>query len=163
MLDIACGTGRYTEQLLRQGYRVGALDYSPQMLAFARGRVGDDPNLLFFQNADAERLPFKDRQFDGVTCMRLYHRIPPSSRLEMMREVKRVGRGWAILFFGMTSPWLKARQAIRSTVKGGRPSNPHPVTVAQMRQELDGAGMTLRKQRSVLPVLASGMVVFVDL
>lgn len=163
VLDIACGTGRYTKILLDHGYKVGAMDYSTEMLAFAQKRLGGRAGLMFMDVGDAQHLPYHDHQFRGVTCMRLYQRIPAPTRQEMLREVKRVGREWAILFFGMTSRWLRVRRAIRSTIKGGRPSNPHALTFAQMRQELEGAGMTLRQARWVLPVLASGMVVHVDL
>lgn len=162
ILDIACGTGRYVEFLLRQGYQVGGVDISPEMLTIAQKRVDRHSNLLFLQKEDAERLPFDDKHFDGVTCMRLYHRVPPPARLQMLREVKRVGRGWAILFFGMSTPWLCIRRAVRSRVFPGRPSNPYPLTLEKVCEELGSVGFTLKDHAWVLPFIAEGMIVLVE-
>ena len=41
VLEIACGTGLWTERLLRHAERVVALDLAPEMLAEARQRLGD--------------------------------------------------------------------------------------------------------------------------
>ena len=89
VLDIACGTERYMETMLRRGYQVGGVDISSEMLAFAKRRVRHHPNSLFLQRADAERLPSKETPFDVITCMRLYHRVPPLPRPQMLQEVKR--------------------------------------------------------------------------
>lgn len=40
VLELACGTGLWTEQLVRFAERVTAVDASPEMLALARERVG---------------------------------------------------------------------------------------------------------------------------
>jgi SAM-dependent methyltransferase len=42
VLELACGTGVWTEQLLRHATSVTAVDASPEMLAIASARVGDD-------------------------------------------------------------------------------------------------------------------------
>ena len=163
VLDIACGTGRYTGLLLSRGYQVGGMDISSEMLTIAKARIEYHPNLLFLRNGDAENLPFEDRQFDGVTCMRLFHRIPPNSRSQMLREVKRVARKWAILFFGMSTPWLTLRRAVRSELLPGRPSNPYPISPAEMQHDLQALGFALKDRAWVLPYIAEGMVVFVNL
>ena len=41
VLDVGCGTGRYTEWLLEHGAEVTGFDASPQMLEHARRRVED--------------------------------------------------------------------------------------------------------------------------
>ncbi len=161
VLDIACGTGRYTRLLLDKGYRVGGLDASPEMLSISKERSSDYSNLLFLKGGDAESLPFEENQFDGVTCMRLFHRVPPEPRLRMLREVKRVGRGWAILFFGMTTRWLVVRRSIRSRVLGGRASNPYPVSPSQLQRDLDSLGFHVQDRRWVIPQVADGMMMFV--
>ena len=74
------------------------------MLSFAEQRIDGNPNLLFLKQGDAESLPFSDKEYDLVTCMRLYHRVPPQIRLRMLQEVKRVGRGWAILYRSLLQP-----------------------------------------------------------
>ena len=160
-LDIASGTGRYVELLLNHGYQVGGMDISKEMLFFAEQRVGGNLNLLFLKQSDAEALPSSDNEYDLVTCIRLYHRVPSKIRLHMLQEVKRVGKGKAILFFGMTNPWLRLRRSIREKILPGRPSDPYPVTQAQLVDELGKVGFTIQYSAWVLPLLADGLITLV--
>ncbi len=161
VLDIASGTGRYVELLLKHGYQVGGVDISNEMLSFARQRIGGHPNLLFLKQGDAEILPCSNNQYDLVTCIRLYHRIPSEIRLRMLQEVKRVGKGQAILFFGMTTPWLQYRRALRAKIISGRHSNPYPVTTSQLDEELKSVGLNLQESGWVLPFFADGLIALV--
>ena len=160
-LDIASGTGRYVKLLLDHGYQVGGADISKEMLSFAEQRLGGNPNLLFLKQGDAASLPFSDNEYDLVTCMRLYHRVPSNIRLRMLQEVKRVGKGKAILFFGMTNPWLQLRRVIREKILPGRSSDPYPVTMTQLVDELEKVGLTLKDYAWVLPLLADGLIILV--
>ena len=160
-LDIASGTGRYVKLLLDHGYQVGGADISEDMLSIAEQRLGGNPNLLFLKQGDAASLPFSDNEYDLVTCMRLYHRVPSNIRLRMLQEVKRVGKGKAILFFGMTNPWLQLRRVFREKILPGRSSDPYPVSKSQLVEELKKAGLTLQDSAWVLPLLADGLIVLV--
>lgn len=63
VLDVACGTGRYTEQLARW-YHVEGLDISESMLAVARRRL---PRVtLHVANMASFQL---DRTYDALVCM----------------------------------------------------------------------------------------------
>lgn len=64
VLDVACGTGDLTLDLLRCGHHVTGVDLSEQMLALAKGKAPSATYLV----ADAEALPFADASFDAVTC-----------------------------------------------------------------------------------------------
>ena len=47
VLELACGPGTWTPQLLRHASSVTALDASPEMLALAAKAVGEDPKARF--------------------------------------------------------------------------------------------------------------------
>lgn len=47
VLELACGTGQWTERLLRFANRVVAVDAAPEMVELARRRVGDDERVRF--------------------------------------------------------------------------------------------------------------------
>ncbi len=71
ILDVACGTGDLTLDLLRRGHHVTGVDLSEQMLDLARRKIASanfQPPTFNFQLADAEALPFADASFDAVTC-----------------------------------------------------------------------------------------------
>jgi ubiquinone/menaquinone biosynthesis C-methylase UbiE len=160
VLDIACGTGRYLEVLVDHGIYAGGIDISDEMLSFAKKRLEEHKNILFIKRGDAEKLPFEDNQFDLITCLRLYHRVPTEIRRRMLLEVKRVGKGKAILFFGMSTPLLKIRHAIRNILIPGRSSNPFPLSLKQLHSELEMVGMQFQASEWVLPFLAEGLVVY---
>ena len=75
VLDLGCGTGALTAQVLEQDPRrqVTGLDLSEQMLAQARARLGDRVNLV---QGDSEHLPFPDQSFDVVYCCDSFHHYP---------------------------------------------------------------------------------------
>lgn len=59
--DLACGTGDLCRELQAQGYRAVGFDFSHGMLVAARTA---EPLV----QADVQRLPVRDRSFDGATC-----------------------------------------------------------------------------------------------
>jgi SAM-dependent methyltransferase len=90
VLEIACGTGRFTVMLAAAGADVVGLDISGAMLQQSREkarRAGVDLELM---RGDAARLPFPDDQFDSVLAMRFFHLADtPASFLAEMRRVAR--------------------------------------------------------------------------
>jgi ubiquinone/menaquinone biosynthesis C-methylase UbiE len=160
VLDVACGTGRFLEELTIAGHRATGLDASPEMLSIAGDRLDQNPLMEAFQLGDAERLPFATGSFDGITCMRLYHKVPPGNRAQMLKEVRRVGNGWAILFFAISTPWLDLRRSLVAKARG-RPVDRFAVTHSELRRELQAAGLRLSGQAWVLPGVFEGLVTLV--
>jgi demethylmenaquinone methyltransferase/2-methoxy-6-polyprenyl-1,4-benzoquinol methylase len=88
VLDVATGTGAVARELIRQkACRVVGVDVSPEMLAEARRRLGPDVRLV---EASAERLPFADESFDGLTFTYLlrYVEDAPTTLRELARVVR---------------------------------------------------------------------------
>jgi len=65
VLDVATGTGLVAVELLRQGFGVTGLDLSPEMLAVAHRRFGDQVELI---QASVEALPLDSASFDHLTA-----------------------------------------------------------------------------------------------
>jgi ubiquinone/menaquinone biosynthesis C-methylase UbiE len=92
VLEIACGTGRFTVMLAERGAEITGLDISEPMLRQGRAKarsagVADHLELL---RGDAGRLPFPDDHFDTVFGMRFFHLADtPASFLEEMARVSR--------------------------------------------------------------------------
>ena len=112
VLDVATGTGMVASELVRRyGVSVVALDQSPQMLAAARARLASSPRLseqVTLVEAQAERLPFADGEFDHLTFTYLlrYVEDPRATLRELARVVAPGGR-IASLEFGEPGrePW----------------------------------------------------------
>jgi len=92
VLEIACGTGRFTVLLAEQGADIVGLDISEPMLRQGREKAqaaGVDDHLELLRG-DAGRLPFPDDHFDAAFAMRFFHLADtPASFLEEMARVSR--------------------------------------------------------------------------
>ena len=99
LLDLACGTGRFTATLKDNwpGAQVTGLDLSQAYLEHARRRVGPRPRMDWRQGA-AEDLPWPDGHFDSVSAVFLFHELPRKVRARVAAEMVRVTRpGGAIV------------------------------------------------------------------
>jgi demethylmenaquinone methyltransferase/2-methoxy-6-polyprenyl-1,4-benzoquinol methylase len=90
ILDVAAGTGTSSAALARNGATVVALDFSAGMIAEGRRR---HPELEFVE-ADAEKLPFGDDEFDAVSISFGLRNVehPKAALGEMYRVLKPGGR-----------------------------------------------------------------------
>jgi ubiquinone/menaquinone biosynthesis C-methylase UbiE len=90
ILEIACGTGIVTRELLGAlppRATLVASDHSDAMLSVARSGMQADPRLAF-ELADACKLPFGDRSFDAMACQFGLMFFP--DKVESTREARRV-------------------------------------------------------------------------
>lgn len=90
VLEIACGTGRFTVMLAERGANIVGLDISAAMLQQGRkkAQVAGVSDHLEFMRGDAARLPFPDDHFDTVFAMRFFHLADtPAAFLSEMRRV----------------------------------------------------------------------------
>ena len=96
VLDVGCGTGRWLRRYSSLGFEATGVDATPQMLRVARTRGTTAPLVA----GEANRLPFRDGEFDVVSDVTVIQHIPaalqPQALLEMTRVLKPGGR--VILF-----------------------------------------------------------------
>lgn len=90
ILEVACGTGRFTVMLADRGADIVGMDISEAMLEQGRRKAaatGVEGELSFMQG-DAGRIPFPDDHFDAVFAMRFFHLAPdPEGFIKEMRRV----------------------------------------------------------------------------
>src|SRR5713101_5227781 len=85
ILDIGTGTGRFAAYFNDVGFNVVGIDVSLSMMAKAR-----EKKLRNLVRADAHRLPFRDRTFDGAIMIHVLHLV--HDWVQVVREVGRVTR-----------------------------------------------------------------------
>ncbi len=135
ILDVPCGTGRFTA-LLRERARYLGADLSFPMLETARAK---EPEAAFLV-ADLARLPFPDRGFDVSVCIRFLHLVrDPSLRVAFLRELRRVSRLGVVIGYhhGRSLRCWGRHLRHRVGLRRHPPSNPSPAVI---RRELRAAG-----------------------
>jgi ubiquinone/menaquinone biosynthesis C-methylase UbiE len=90
VLDIGCGTGRFTVPLAELGTDVSALDISTGMLEVLRGKLDAKGLSADLRQGDMAHMPFPDNSFDAVTSFLALMHIPLADRPAVFREVSRV-------------------------------------------------------------------------
>lgn len=103
ILDLPCGTGRFTGALARDGYEVVGSDISLEMLQKAatvelgKKSDGGEPRVHGYLQANAEHLPLRDACLDCVVCIRFMMHVDAATRVRMLKEFHRVSRRWVVV------------------------------------------------------------------
>jgi SAM-dependent methyltransferase len=78
VLEIACGTGQWTVELMRHAVAtITALDSSPEMIELARSKIANDPRVSFVQADIFSWDP--PRRYDVVFFGNFLSHVPPGS------------------------------------------------------------------------------------
>jgi ubiquinone/menaquinone biosynthesis C-methylase UbiE len=137
LLELGCGTGRFTAAFEHAGAEVTGVDNDPGMLALAATRT--DAALL---RADAHALPLSDHTFDVAVAVTLLEFADDPRRIvdELVR-VTRPGGRIAVATLNPNSPWGIAH---RRELRGPPWSGACLYTRQQLRELLSGHGGRLR-------------------
>jgi len=69
ILDLACGYGRITIPLFRQGYNIDGIDITPSLINKAKKDALREKLNIKFRVGDMRKLPYKEKSFDKIICM----------------------------------------------------------------------------------------------
>jgi ubiquinone/menaquinone biosynthesis C-methylase UbiE len=91
LLDLACGAGRFIGQVREAFPRmpITGLDLSPAYLDAARARHAGAKSVSFVQG-DAADPPLGEGGFDAITCIYLFHELPPRERRRVAAAIARL-------------------------------------------------------------------------
>jgi len=136
LLDIPCGTGRFSDLWEAQGFQVLGADLATPMLQEARNK---HPQATFFA-ADLARLPFADEAIDLGICIRFLHLVrDPNLRIAFLRELRRVCKVGAVIDYRHAHTFRIWSRRLRFRL-GKRPLTPANPSFTQIRAELHAAG-----------------------
>jgi len=92
VLEIGCGTGRYTAALAPSAARYLGLERAPRMLAMARAALADRPHRPQWVCGDARRLPLADGSVERVLALWVLVNMRDDDRAAALAEAARVLR-----------------------------------------------------------------------
>ncbi len=116
VLEVGCGTARFSEYLARHGYRVVATDASADMIEVASRKCKGLDNVSFRMEAGAN-LSFAESTFDFVFAVRVTNQTESAQyALAMLREMIRVTRSGGLVlveFVNSQRPFARKSRAVR--------------------------------------------------
>jgi len=88
IFDASCGTGRYAEVLIHDGYKLGLNDLADNNIRIVKERLYNQPNILFIERAEAlESKGWEKQEWDAVLLLGpLYHMISRQKRLALLSK-----------------------------------------------------------------------------
>jgi SAM-dependent methyltransferase len=150
VLDLPCGTGRLTRLLVERGYRVTGADASEAMLSRAKSNYAayrderkGGPEVSFSLR-DVLATGFDANEFDGISCIRLFHHFNEAeTRRQALRELRRICKGPIVVTFlnsfalDRVSSWLKNR------LRGRRQDSQRPIPMRTFAADIKSAGLQI--------------------
>jgi ubiquinone/menaquinone biosynthesis C-methylase UbiE len=94
VLEVGCGTGQLTEDLILLGFDVTAIDIGPSMIATAERRLGG--STASFQVSSFEDFAHGEASFDLVISGTAFHWVDPEIKFHKSARLLRSG-GWLAL------------------------------------------------------------------
>ncbi|HSK74553.1 MAG TPA: class I SAM-dependent methyltransferase [Pyrinomonadaceae bacterium] len=85
ILEIGCGTGKFSRLLAEHAEKVLAIDLSPQMIRLAQERSKFYPNIDFVAD-DVMTYQLPDNQFDCIATLTTLHHLPTELILRKIRN-----------------------------------------------------------------------------
>jgi SAM-dependent methyltransferase len=173
ILDLPCGTGRFTGALAREGFEIVGSDISIEMLHKAASQEKQDKEkedeadsrhgaIRGYVQANAEHLPLRNDSLDCVVSIRFMMHVDPLTRVRMLREFHRVSRRWVIVDYRHCYTF---RYVLTHTFgKLGLGRTPlSRVSRKELDQEFADAGFAIRKVvRVSTPLLSDKWIVLAE-
>jgi ubiquinone/menaquinone biosynthesis C-methylase UbiE len=162
IVDLPCGTGRFTGHLARAGYEVIGSDISLEMMQqAAKSPAVRHENIRGYVRADAEALPFAAKSVDCLMSIRFLFHVDPQTRRRMLREFGRISRRWVIADYRHR---YSLRYAVWKLSRAlGLTKRPFErVSVRSMTTEFEDAGLRVLKIIAVRRWLSDKWVVLAE-
>ena len=146
VLELGCGNGKYTRQIIHAADSITATDFSNDMLVSATDKLKDLTNLTIEQ-ADCYKLEYADESFDTVFMANLIHVVlNPELALEEARRVLEKNGKLVILSFttdGMAPEDIETMKERYLEVFGAFPDKKSPMLLSDLVKLVEAGGFQI--------------------
>lgn len=111
ILDIACGTGKSTEPLIKRGIEVFGVDHDERMIKEAKNQAKRKGLDISYAVAEVEQLPFEKEIFDAVTVGTAFHWFVNKKAI---KEIARVIKpsGLVFIYWTLTTKDISEKDSV---------------------------------------------------
>ncbi len=101
VLDLGCGTGRWTKYVAPKVGAVEAVD--PSEAVFSAAKLTDDLAHVRITQASVSNIPFADESFDFIICLGVLHHIPDTQQAltDLCKKLKKNGHILLYLYYSL--------------------------------------------------------------
>lgn len=96
VLDLGCGSGRWTKYLAHKVKLVEAID--PSLAVLSAEKLNEDEINVRITQSGVSNIPFEDNTFDFIVCLGVLHHIPNTEQA-LIDTVKKLKKGGTILLY----------------------------------------------------------------
>lgn len=141
VLDVPCGTGRFAEVLLEDGFRVVGADVSPAMLEVARRKLSRFGERFDTRTGDVLELAKQEQKsYDVALCARVLMHFPLEEQINFLKSVAILTKGRVVVTQSLSTPYQRFRRRVKR-VLGNQPPAKYPITEAELATLLSSAGL----------------------
>jgi SAM-dependent methyltransferase len=156
ILDMPCGTGIFTWFLSHLGYKTFAGDISLEMIGMTRTLQRQAAPTPHFFQGDIFRLPFRNRSFDAILCMRFMNLMDRPLRVAAVEEMARVSGVVIVSYYHKYS--LKYLSRMVRYKLGLRNFTSPRLSRRALMDEIKDTGLKLITLISVAPMLSEAWI-----
>lgn len=163
ILEIGCGTGKFTRLLAGRAEKVLALDLSPEMIRLARERSQLYQNIEFVR-ADVITYPLPDNQFDCIASLTTLHHLPFEDILKKIAKALKPGGIFICLDLYQRSDLIDfifdgtayPAAVLLRLIKTGKPKPPREIREAYAEHGKTDTYLTLPQIREICAQILPG-------
>ena len=148
VLELGCGNGKYTRQIIHASKNITATDFAPEMVDAAKEKLEDLEN-LHIEKADCYKLKYEDNSFDTVFMANLIHVVlePEEALAEAKRVLKKDGKLILLSFTpdGMTLENIENMKRKYLEVFGSFPDKKVPMMLKDLVSMVEAKEMAVNK------------------
>lgn len=160
VLDLPCGTGRISKILGARGHDLTCSDISVPMLKAARLRLDADNLSPHYAAGNIYNLPFADKAFDCVTCIRLFQHLTSEESIRALIELSRVSSRYVLANFMYAGGYYAVIRKLRQATNRYAPR--YTITSEFMTQVKRQTPLTIVQTRMPQRLYSGNLVVLFE-
>ena len=107
ILEVGCGNCRNLLLFAKEGFDCYGIDFSNEMLKYAKQYCKNHNFKVKLKRASAEKLPFKDKSFNYVLSAAVLHHLnTKEKRTKSLKEIKRILKDKGEAYISVWNKWI---------------------------------------------------------